>query len=341
MTAPQNLLDNGATIFRKAAIWGPYHLGHFLGNAAEIIAGEARFRLNQFQRAASAPPKAMDSGTSIQNIGPLQFFTGLSEHAGRRGGEMPWHYMQGLCDNQITRKDKRAELMGTLAQLPRNVSFTFKATPDMRDPGIVREAFEKAGFTHNIRPTMIYRGKEGEDPIDRLERPMGKYVRSARRELEIVPMTPDEFYDYYKKNLNTKFSHFHLNIERTLMQSAAAGSTPDIKIIAARRKDEPHLVDAALIHSTGSDGYCRLLRLSFRKAAEDDTAKPHQHAAKMLIVEAMTRANNRGLPVDTDGFTEGGRTTFMRYGVFDEVERSVFRRNALGRIPHYWTDRHL
>lgn len=341
MTTPQNLLDNGAALFRKAAKWGPYHLRHFLGNAAEIVAGETRFRLNQLQRATSAPQKAMDGGTSIQSIGPLQFFTGLSKHAGRRGGEIPWHYMQGLCDNQSTRQSKRDQLMGTIAQLPRNVSFTFKAAPDIRDLDIVREAFEKAGFTHRIKPTMIYRGKEGEDPVDRLERPMGKYVRSARRELEIVPMTSDQFYDYYQKNLSDRFSHFHLNIERTLMQSAAAGSIPDINIIAARRKDAPHLVDAALIHSTGSDGYCRLLRLSFRKAAESDTAKPHQHAAKMLIVEAMTRANNRGLPVDTDGFTEGGRTTFMRYGVFDEVERSVFERKALSRIPHYWTDRHL
>lgn len=343
MFALQSLLDDGAVRIRRVAKWGPHHLKRLLMLGGTTLVGEARFRTNQIRHMIST--RTITDKPYTQSIDRLNYFAGRSEHAGLRGGEIPWEYMQGLCDDHISRKDKHRHLMRTLAQLPSNVSFVFKADPQLRDASIVRDAFHKAGFKNEPRATLIFKGEPGKDPIDRLKSDSRTKVRSARRDLEFTDMDTDSFFDYYQQHLGGKKSHFYLNIDRALMKDAITAENPKAEIIAVRRKagkdTEAGPVDAAMICSTGSDGYCRVMRISFRHAAEGDIIPPHKQALKMLIVEAMKRASDKGLPLDVDGFTAGGNTLYSRFGCFEEVSHDRYIRRTPQRALHYLTERFL
>jgi len=242
--------------------------------------------------------------------------------------------MQGLCDHIITPDDKRAYLKQVLAKIPSNTSFIFKADPNIRDRNIVCEAFNQAGFANNPRTTLLYKGTPGEDPITSLKSNMIPKVRVARRDLELTSMDTDTFFAHYRENLQGKTSYFALNVDQVLLKQAVTAATPQAEIIAVRRKGDdagtPKPVEAALLCSTGSDGYLRFIRISFRRAAEgkDNEPPPHPHALKMVVVEAMKRANERNLIVDVDGFTPGGNTLYSRFGGFEPVVHDHFERRT-------------
>lgn len=297
---------------------------------ANAIVSEAKFRTNKLANWVGAQT-INSKQPEIHNVGKLDFFAGRDERGLLRGGDLPWQYMQGVCDGKITNGEKREQLVRTLAQLPSNISYVFKADPNIRDREIVRDAFARAGFVNETRTTLIYKGQPGQDPLDAMKSDARTKIRKARRELEFTDMGVDEFFDHYRQNLGDKQSHFFLNIDQALLKQAVNADQPQAELIAVRRKTDgsgkQQPVEAAAIVSLGADGYSKLLRLSFRRAAEgDDAPPPHQQALKMLVVEAMQRATDRGLPLDVDGFTPGGSTLYSRFGGFEPVVHDQFAR---------------
>lgn len=306
----------------------------FVDMIAKALVSEAKFRTNKVAHWVQAQ-KVTSSKPEISNIEKLDFFIGRDESGQLRGGDLPWQYMQGVCDGQVSSKEKRKQFGHTLAQLPSHVSYVFKADPNIRDQSIVRDAFARAGFINEKRTTLIYRAEPGTDPLDAMKSDARTKIRKGRRELEFTSMGIDAFFDHYRANLGEKPSHFFLNIDQALLRQAVNPEHAQAEIIAVRRKadgtDKPQPVEAAAIISNGADGYCKLLRLTFRRMAEaDDAPPPHQQALKVLIVEAMQRATERGLPLDVDGFTPGGNTLYSRFGGFQPMVHDQFTRLTPG-----------
>lgn len=186
MGALQSVIGERTAKFENLVKWGPFHLKRFLKLGMESLNSEARFRANQIAHMISA--RTITDKPYIKSIDGLDYFVGRSAKAGLRGGDIPWEYMQGLVDGQFSEKDKRKHLMHTLAQLPSNVSFVFKAAPQLRDAPVIREAFHRAGFKNAPRTTLVFKGEPGQDPIERLKSDSRTKVRSARRDLEFAEM---------------------------------------------------------------------------------------------------------------------------------------------------------
>ncbi len=316
----------------KAPLSVDYFGKRFVVMIANSLIGEAKFRANRLANWVGAETIRADQPEQ-HKIGKLDFFAGRDESGLLRGGDLPWQYMQGLCDAQLTKDEKFNALTRTLAQLPGNISFVFKADPHLRDKDVVRAAFARAGFVNEGRTTLLYKAEAGQDPLDSLKSDARTKIRKGRRELEFTDMDVDSFFDHYREHLGERQSHFFLNIDREMLKKAVAGENPQAEVIALRRKPDEsgkeQPIEAAAIVSTGADGYCKLLRLSFRRAVEnEDAPPPHQQALKVLVVEAMQRAANRGLPLDVDGFTPGGNTLYSRFGVFEAVHHDQYKRTT-------------
>ena len=323
--------QDGEAVARKAGVFPIDFKGkRFVMLMAKAIVSEARFRANKIAnwvhvcRVSSTHPE-------VCRIDKLNFFIGRDEDGLLRGGDLPWQYMQGVCDDQISREDKRRQFGRTLAKLPSHVSYVFKADPTIRDREIVREAFRRAGFQNETRTTLIYKGHPGQDQLAWMKPDARTKIRKGRRELDFVDMGVDEFFEHYRRHLGDRQSYFFLNIDQALMNEAVNGDPSVAEIIAVRRKDDDsggqNPVEAAAIISKGAGGYCKLLRLTFRRCAGHDDGPPaHQQALKVLIVEAMQRASERGLALDVDGCTPGGRTLYSRFGGFEEVVHDEFTR---------------
>lgn len=330
---------------RKAFKAAQYHVRPLLDMAVNSAISDFRFTRNQ--RAHSGQDTGIDTtklGIHQSSDGNFQYWIAPTKKAGIRGGEMPWEYMQGICDGQKTAEEKKTHVLKELARLPQNASFTFHTHPDLRDADIIKEAFAEAGFRVLPRHTLVYKGNLGEDPIAKLPSNARSNVKTGRRDLEITSMDSDDFFDFYRKNLEERTSHFFLDVDQELMKAGINATPPHAEIIAARRKTieggEPYPVDAAILCGLGSDR-TMLLRISFRKAAEgDNVPAPHPQAVKMLVVEAMKRANERGVALDVSGYTPGGQTVYERFGVFEPEEGLMLTRRTFSRVKHYWQERH-
>lgn len=348
MTSPANQLGEDTVQTAAAAKKGPFSVNFFGKRFVELIGnaliGEAKSRLNKLVYSATAQKIASDEVQAL-TIGKLDLFIGRDENGYLRGGDLPWQYMQGVTDGVITDREKREQLARTLAQLPSNISYTFKAAPQLRDREIVRAAFARAGFVNERRTTQIYTNEPGSDAVDRMKSDARTKIRKGRKELEFTDMSVDDFFKHYRENLGERHSHFFLNIDNALLKQALSGENPQAEIIAVRRKPDENgtkqPIEAAAIISTGADGYCKLLRLTFRRFAEKDEGlpPPHQQALKVLVVEAMNRAAARGLPLDVDGFTPGGNTVYSRFGVFETVTHDQFARVTPGAAMASFTKR--
>ena len=324
-----------------------YRGRRFAEPIARSLVSEVRLRLNQYSNGVS--------GLSIDSQHPktgyideLGFAVGRDENGHLRGSNIPWHYPQDLCAEQETDEDKRAHLDHMIAQLPAEVSFEFKTDPRLRDRDLIRAAFERAGFHVKQQKTYVYEGTPGQDPAEKIPHEIRGKLRGklnqAWRELEFVPMSVREFFEYYRKNLRGEPSYFHLNIDQALMEEAVKGENPMAEIIAVRFKDKPEAgIQAATLCTTGADGYMKLLRISYPRILKGEIIekdkKPHEHANKMIVAEAMRRATERGLILDTDGRTPEAIPFYERFGVFKEVEHDLYTRLSLGCAVSQLTDR--
>lgn len=302
---------------------------------AEAIKGSAKFHLNKLMHLAVSS-YATKKKTYLANAGRIPYFVGLDDQGILRGGNPHWGYLQNFCDASLSDEQNHKRLCGELARLPSNVAFAFKLRPDLQDAKIVHSAFVKSGFTNIAHKTFLYNGiGDAEDPIKKIKSDARTKVNQARRDLEIVnTMTVDEYCTFYRENIeeDNRVPHFFLNIDHDVFKQGVAQGK-NIEIIAVRRKTgedgKVHPIEAAFLCAWDSDNYYKLVRISFRlNAAQNGGIEPHKHAVKMLVVEAMKRASERGMLLDVDGATNGGATIYRRFGVFEEVLRDEFKRKT-------------
>ena len=305
----------------------------------ETSSAAVRFAWNKFIH-GSSPFSYASNYPLINKSDRVPYYVCRDENGVLRGGNPAWMYLQDLIRPEtLSDKDKVSILRYAISRLPSNVAFEFSACPYVKDADIVRKAFTRSGFVHSLKKTYMYKGNPGEiDPAPRFKSDARNKINSARRDMETVPMGIEEFFRYYEENLKGagKDSYFHLEIDKEIAREAMRMSPPRAHIIAVRRKqtdqNAPHPVDAAIL-CTGSaedDGYLKLFRITYRHA---DPAKPedapHKHATKLVIVEAMQMANQMGLTLDTDGYTPGGETLYSRFGVFEAVMRTEYKRKTI------------
>lgn len=273
----------------------------------------------------------------------LAHYAGPDENGLIQGGNPHWQYFSApFTDSGAMDAEKYRGLRAALSSLPAGPAFKFHSDPMLGDQAVIRRAFADAGFKAVNRPTFLY--KPQTESFDELVKNFSSdtraKVRKAQRDLEITTMSVDDFFDFYEENLQNKGEEhrwFPLNLDRKVLKEAILRPDPDIEIVAARRKSTPdnpgpHPIDAAILCSRGSDGYFRFLRVTYRTQKDNDNLPaPHQQAIKLIVTEIMLHAAKKGAMVDTDGFTDGGKTLYTRFGqgVFELYNQDIFTRPSL------------
>lgn len=302
----------------------------------EALVGSALFSLNKIKYGEVFNIER-NIHLKIQQAENISFYTAIDENGILRGGELPWSYLHDLIPESITEeKDKIDYLCRVLSKLPSNVAFSFAARPDLKDAEIVKKAFFKSGFVYNEKKTLLFKGSAYDgDLVKRFKSDVRSKINAGIRDLEVVAMSVDEFFKFYKNNLATakKESYFNLDIDQKLIAEAVKLQVPCAHILAVRQKakgpnGEDAPVDAAIICAGGPDGYLKLLRITYRHEVEGVSPLPHKHATKYLVYEAMKLAIEKGLTLDTDGFTPGGDILYSRFGVFEASARDEFKRKT-------------
>jgi hypothetical protein len=300
--------------------------------------GALKFNWNKVQQGAATcnigPTPAL-----INKVEGLHYFTGFDENGIARGGNLPWLYVNNLYqDKCFDEADKYRKIRGVLAQLPGNVSFRFIMSPDITDLGSIKNAFTDSGFMHYVQKTFIYTPlQDGRDLLAQLKSDARNKINSARRDLEIVEMSAEDYFAFYKENLAAagKDSWFNLNIDHQLVEEGLKENLQQAHIIATRRKavegsPGPFPIEAAIVLTGGADGFMKLLRITYKREDKDNPSfELHKHAVKFLIFESMSRAALGGFRLDTDCFTPGAESLYTRFGVFELVSRHEFQRKSM------------
>lgn len=323
------------TTFAIPSVNLPVVQGRIQNKLLSAAIASLRFRLNKLQHGAAqahvAPPNPL-----INTVGGLTFYTAQDESGIMRGGNLPWHFLPDLTNSSILSSTQQcSSVRAILAQLPGNVAFTFSTHNHWKDLTRLAEAFTKSGFIHSTRHTYVYRAPYAEiNVLSQMRADARNKVNCAIRDLEITSMSADAYFDFYKKNLaaQSKACNFNLKIDEALVCEALKSDL--VQIIATRRKsvgenEAPAPIEAAIILTTGADGYMKLLRITYVVENQILGLTPHKHAIKLLVHEALCRAARNGLALDTDGYTPGGHTLYSRFGIFMPETRHFFERKTL------------
>jgi hypothetical protein len=284
----------------------------------------------------------------LNDLAGLPYYIGRDENDVLRGANPPWFYISDfLAGESVPCAEKKSEILARLAVLPANVAFAFECSPRLKDKNIVIDALKQAGFTHSTKKTYTYFAPKGTDILAQIKSDTRNKVRAAMRELEIVPLSIDEFLDFYESNLTGagKNSYFSLKIDREILEHGSKMDPSQVHILAARRKvtketPGPHPVEAAFVCTGGMDGFLKLMRITYRSERPGLSA-PHKHAVKFLVYESMRLALEMGLTLDTDGCTPGGEILYSRFGVFDTEIRDEFKRKTVQTVIYRFLPRWL
>jgi hypothetical protein len=301
---------------------------------ARAVANGFRFRLNQLVYGSILPVfYRIETGLvskggllnevqvmTRQGAGCLPFYVVRDENGLWRGGQPGWKHLRGLTFSSHGAADiLNRHLIG---QLPANVSFLFVFVADLADAEPVKTAFKSAGFRLREMETYICVPQAGsQDTIDTLTgRSIKGTLRRARRDLELVDLTVDDFFSFHEENLfalgRTSYRD-SISDRMTLTECKAAGRA---RILGARRKTGPNQtaappLDAALACLWDKeDGVYKLWRTTYRRGScMQEAPKPHPDASKLLTLAAIEDARARKLILDTDGSAPG---TEHYYGLF-------------------------
>jgi len=242
------------------------------------------------------------------------------------GIQPAWAY---LGDFAGAGREKIAIIRKLLAQLPGGATFHFSFRSQFADAPLVREAFASAGFTVLDWKTYIYTPPaEYADLVDTFS---GKSIkgtlRRARRDLEVVEISMEEFVEGQRANLaaSGKKTNRNDNLDHLILEEAARRNC--VRILGARRRSAegagPAPIDAALVCLWDETSRNMLLwRLSYREHG-DGPLKPHVDASKLLVLAAMEDCAARKFTLDTDGYTSGMAKMYALFGpgVFQLADR--------------------
>lgn len=305
-----------------------------------FFAGALRFHLNKL--AYKAPlANVKDDALLHQATSAFEYYTSSDEQGILRGGEYPWQYLQNLVPQVLGSAPQKLDyLRRELARLPSNVAFSFACSPDLQDADIIKAAFRKAGFTHLEKRTHLFKPSAGQEDILMSIKPdMRNKIRAAMRDLELVPMSADEFFTFYEDNLSSvgKKYYFNFGIDKDLAKKALSQTPAQAHIVAVRQKGVDQTArmpfDAAILCTGCADGFLKLSRITYRVHKDSDKdiniPPPHKHAIKFLVYEAMKMAADMGATLDTDGYTPGGEVLYSRFGVLEAKTRDEYKRKTI------------
>ena len=306
-----------------------------MSQVLEAITGATLFTLNKLKHKELFAPEA-ETELRFSQTETLSYFTAKDENGIMRGGNLPWSHLIDIIPSHLnSKKDKVDYICAMLAKLPSNVAFNFITNPRIKDSDIVIAAFKKAGFAHNTRNTNTFFADTDQDLIKRLKSDARTKVNASIRDMELVPMSVEEFFAYYSNNLKNadKSYYFNFGIDVELFKRSMTMTSAKVHILAARQKASDKVpenapIDAVFFCGAGDDEFLKLMRITYRLPQEDDVVAPHKHAIKFLVFEAMRMAAINGLTLDTDGYTPGGDVLYSRFGVFNTEVRHEFSRKT-------------
>lgn len=309
----------------------------------QALAAAFRFHWNRLRHASLA----LLAGKS--QMGPVRH---ARARAGNASAELPYclgHDNRGiLCGVQPawlylndfagTGREKITLIRKLLAQLPGSVTLHFSFQSELADAPLVREAFASTGFTILDWKTYIYTPPA--DYADLVDTFTGKSIkgtlRRARRDLEVVDISIEEFIEGQRANLaaSGKKTNRNDNLDELILAEAAQRKCA--RILGARRKPVdgnpgPAPIDAALVCLWDEASRNMLLwRLSYREYREGPF-KPHVDASKLLVLAAMEDCAARKFTLDTDGYTSGIAKMYALFGpgIFQLADRLHCERESL------------
>jgi hypothetical protein len=263
-----------------------------------------------------------------------------------------WTPYSGVAlDATLSDADKLNVARLLIAQLPRHVPFVFQCPSHTPETAIIRQAFSEAGFALHGNRTRVLRPDEpgifvtasadagdGDilailDPSAKVEtgESIGKtraQIRKAARQLEMLELSVDEFVRIYEENLRRDHKTCKEPLSALRSVLAYGLGTGNVRIFAAGQTlaDGAKSVDAAIACAWDNERYY-VWRMTVRKPANDESAKPHPHAAKLVLVHAMRDARSKGLVFDTEGGGTGQTDVlYPRLRINGEEERLIAAR---------------
>ncbi|HET7084712.1 MAG TPA: hypothetical protein VFI23_08080 [Rhizomicrobium sp.] len=294
-----------------------------------------RFHLNRLRYGFLDPRAGVSTQDSeVAGIGILrESRVRVQGHSGRlqyciiqnrsglwQGYQFPWVHLEDFSD-AVTTEATAAVLRRLLARLPGHISFGFVLGAQLPNAQAVAELFRKTGFKLSPDNTFYYTPPaQAAEVMDGLT---GKSIkgtlRRARRDLDLVEMTAEEFALFHKANIEAagKASYRDWDNDRLLLE---LGKTSDhARAIGVRRKSasgaSPPFDAAVACTWNRSQNLYKFWRLTYRqRGAEDDPNPPHPDATKLLLLDAMEHAASLGLEFDTDGTTPGMTKLFSLFG---------------------------
>jgi len=230
-----------------------------------------------------------------------------------------WSHLGGPAVSQALSDKEKAEVFcGLIEQLPRTISFQIVCGPEAKDADLIRKAFKDTAFLHTTQATYIETLKDP-DIMSRLTPKHQGHIRRARKILNVIGLTAEEFISFYQTNLDEagKKSHSPLNVARDLVAKGQGRRPPQVRVFAARRKKEspedpdPPL-DAAIACAWDDERYYLWMLTRRRYSTDSPHKKPHGDATKLLIAEAINHAREMRLTFDADGVTTPGTEQLYR-----------------------------
>jgi hypothetical protein len=265
------------------------------------------------------------------SVGHLAFIVVTNKLGNKLGFPPVWSHLGGPVVSQALESEERCQVIHELvAQLPGNMSFRFVCSPDAADADAVRQEFEMAGFTRSTETTYLqYPDDKG--ILERLSGESRRQLASAAKKLQVMDIGADEFIAFYEANLAAagKQSYASLQSAHSLIVRARGRVAPQMRVIGAKQKRTGEPLDAAIAYAWDDKRYYLWL-VTHRHASGNGHVKPHQHAAKLLILVGTEDARSRGLVFDADGAsTEGSQTLYRDRLKFPHAEfRDVFTRDT-------------
>ena len=271
--------------------------------------------------------------------GRLQFCEMRDASGIRHVFQLPWMHMEKFLD-AADDKARLLTLRRLIAALPSGACCNFVLGRNLTHTESVAETFRRVGFRVLNVDTFYYQPPvNANEVIETLtSKSMQKNLRKARRELELVDVSPSEFVRFYKNNMEAagKRSYFDFEIDRVLFELGQL--TGHIRILGARRKKTqqtagPVPLDAAMVCTRNAvQNNYKFIRVTHR--SHNDNASdcaPHGEASKLLILAAMEDAATLGLHFETDGTTPGMTRIYAMFGpgVFKSAIRIQCTRDTI------------
>ena len=264
-------------------------------------------------------------------IGSLSYIEHFNKAGILFGGNLPWTTLGGpILAQNLSEDRKRQVLDQLLAQLPKRTSFIFVCSPDATDADLIKQSFKIAGFALSKRVTYS-RSPEDVEVLGLLKRKSRAHIKAADKNLAVIDISAEEFADFYAENLRDAgvASYSPLHVARDLI--AEGISRKQVRAIAAKKRIVGSLdnrpFDAAI--ACAWDEYRYYYWLSTRRHHSDGNAedKANPDAIKVLILRAMSHAQEKGLIFEADCINPGDNHLFGKIlKLQKENSRNVFTR---------------